>query len=59
MEVRVGQKATYERAFSTSDIESFGELSGDKGAHHKDRHGAPQPTGFTRKTALFRVQLVC
>ena len=34
MEVRVGQKAAYERTFSTNDIESFGELSGDKGAHH-------------------------
>lgn len=33
-EVKVGQKAVYERTFTTKDIESFAELSGDKGAHH-------------------------
>jgi 3-hydroxybutyryl-CoA dehydratase len=34
VDVKVGQKATYERTFTTKDIESFAELSGDKGTHH-------------------------
>jgi 3-hydroxybutyryl-CoA dehydratase len=34
LQVQVGQKATYRRTFTTKDVELFGELSGDKGAHH-------------------------
>ncbi|HVB12223.1 MAG TPA: hypothetical protein VNE86_03755 [Nitrososphaerales archaeon] len=34
IDVKVGQKATYERTFTTKDIETFAELSGDKGTHH-------------------------
>ena len=32
--IKVGQKAVYERTFTTKDIETFAELSGDKGSHH-------------------------
>ena len=34
MNIKVGQKAVYERTFTTKDIETFAELSGDKGSHH-------------------------
>jgi hypothetical protein len=30
-----------------------------RAAHYKERHVQPQPTGFTGKTPLFRVQPVC
>lgn len=33
-DVRAGQKAVYERTFTTKDVELFAELTGDKGAHH-------------------------
>jgi acyl dehydratase len=33
-DVKVGQKASYERTFTVKDIEQFAELSGDKGVHH-------------------------
>ena len=32
--LEVGQKSSYERTFSTKDVELFAELSGDKGVHH-------------------------
>jgi 3-hydroxybutyryl-CoA dehydratase len=34
VEIRVGQKAIYERTFSAKDVELFADLSGDKGTHH-------------------------
>jgi acyl dehydratase len=34
MKIEVGQKASYERAFTVKDVEMFAELSGDKGEHH-------------------------
>jgi len=34
MKVEVGQRASYERTFTAEDVESFAELSGDKGIHH-------------------------
>ena len=34
IEIKVGQRASYERSFTVRDVELFAELSGDKGAHH-------------------------
>jgi 3-hydroxybutyryl-CoA dehydratase len=33
-DVKVGHKAVFERTFTTKDIDTFAELSGDKGSHH-------------------------
>ena len=32
--IEVGQKASYQRTFTSKDVEQFAELSGDKGVHH-------------------------
>lgn len=32
--LEVGQKGTYTRTFTSQDVRSFAELSGDKGVHH-------------------------
>ena len=34
MKIEVGRRATYERTFTAEDVNSFAELSGDKGVHH-------------------------
>jgi 3-hydroxybutyryl-CoA dehydratase len=34
MKIEVGQRAAYERTFTAEDVNSFAELSGDKGIHH-------------------------
>jgi 3-hydroxybutyryl-CoA dehydratase len=34
MEIKVGDRASYERSFTVRDVELFAELSGDKGEHH-------------------------
>ena len=34
MEIKVGQKVTYERTFTARDVGQFAELSGDRGIHH-------------------------
>jgi acyl dehydratase len=34
VKVEVGQRASYERTFTESDIREFAEISGDKGVHH-------------------------
>jgi 3-hydroxybutyryl-CoA dehydratase len=34
MRIEVGRRAAYERTFTAEDVESFAELSGDKGIHH-------------------------
>jgi 3-hydroxybutyryl-CoA dehydratase len=31
-----GQKATYQRTFTTEDVRAFAELSGDRGIHHME-----------------------
>src|ERR1700733_3795278 len=34
MKIEAGEKASYERTFTVKDVETFAELSGDKGNHH-------------------------
>jgi 3-hydroxybutyryl-CoA dehydratase len=34
MKLAVGERSSYERTFTTRDVELFAELSGDKGSHH-------------------------
>ncbi len=34
MRLQIGERSSYERTFTTKDVELFAELSGDKGSHH-------------------------
>ena len=34
--LEVGQRATYQRTFSSEDVKAFADLSGDKGVHHME-----------------------
>jgi acyl dehydratase len=34
MKIEAGQRATHQRTFTAEDVESFAELSGDRGIHH-------------------------
>ena len=34
MKLQVGERSSFERTFTTKDVELFAELSGDKGSHH-------------------------
>lgn len=34
IKLEAGQKATYQRTFTTDDVRAFAEISGDKGVHH-------------------------
>ncbi len=33
-ELKIGQKAVYERTFTLKDVEAFAALTGDRGKHH-------------------------
>jgi 3-hydroxybutyryl-CoA dehydratase len=52
MKVEVGQKTEYERTFTAEDVESFAELSGDRGIHHirPDSEGKTMVQGLLTAT---------
>jgi acyl dehydratase len=34
--IQAGQRATYTRTFTTTDVKAFADFSGDRGAHHME-----------------------
>ena len=52
IDLHVGQKFTWQRTFTSRDVELFAELSGDKGAHHvqPDKDGRVMVHGLLTAT---------